>query len=184
MKLPAGLFDDDLELVVNNGQLMAFHAVKIMQFCELPDYILDLIEVAMLANTVVFKEIKAMLPPNATRIQLLYQYSWCLHGGLDDRPDVTQNGESNPEHWDCPFRGKCNSEGKVCSSLKVANGHLTRREIEYLKLVTQGKLDKEIAPIMGISLETVPSYKKQLQEKTGLHTKTELAVWAIERGLI
>jgi DNA-binding CsgD family transcriptional regulator len=45
-------------------------------------------------------------------------------------------------------------EGKLCKRIKVENGSLTSREIEIIKLIGQDKMDKEIADILDISLNT------------------------------
>jgi DNA-binding NarL/FixJ family response regulator len=67
-----------------------------------------------------------------------------------------------------------------CSS--SLSNPLSRRERETLRLVATGKQTKEIAQSMQIAPTTVKVYIRSLLKKTGSKTRTELAVFAIEKG--
>jgi len=54
-----------------------------------------------------------------------------------------------------------------------------RRERQVLALVGQGKSSKEIATVLGISVATVASHRKQLRQKLDLHSTAELVRFAI-----
>jgi DNA-binding NarL/FixJ family response regulator len=58
----------------------------------------------------------------------------------------------------------------------------SRREHQTLRLVATGKQTKEIAQSMQIAPTTVKVYIQSLLKKTGCKTRTELAVFAIEKG--
>jgi DNA-binding NarL/FixJ family response regulator len=53
---------------------------------------------------------------------------------------------------------------------------LTPREAEVLALVGKGYINKEIADRLGISLETVRSYLKNIYEKLHVRSRTEAAM--------
>ncbi len=55
---------------------------------------------------------------------------------------------------------------------------LTTREADVLALIGHGKSTKEIAALLGISVETVGNHRKQLCRKLNLHSATELAIYA------
>ena len=61
---------------------------------------------------------------------------------------------------------------------------LTAREREVLKLIAAGKMNREIAELLVISLNTVQTHRLHIMEKLNLHNRTELIKYAIRRGLI
>jgi DNA-binding CsgD family transcriptional regulator len=58
---------------------------------------------------------------------------------------------------------------------------LTLRERQVVALILSGEENKEIASKMGIKLSTVYAHKKNLFLKTGMHTTSQLVVWALLR---
>ena len=63
-------------------------------------------------------------------------------------------------------------------------GRLTEREREILTLFTQGLSNAEIAGIRGNSPLTIRNAIYGIQNKLGIETKQELAVWAVRNGLL
>jgi len=61
---------------------------------------------------------------------------------------------------------------------------LTDREKQVLKLVAEGKSNKEVAEVLGISVKTAMSHREHVMEKLGTHNRTELVRFAIKRGVI
>jgi DNA-binding NarL/FixJ family response regulator len=61
---------------------------------------------------------------------------------------------------------------------------LTDREKQVLKLVAEGRSNKEVAEVLGISVKTAMSHREHVMEKLGLHNRTELVRFAIRRGVI
>ena len=64
------------------------------------------------------------------------------------------------------------------------NYELSDREIEVLKLVAQGLMNKEIADKLCISIHTVISHRKNINRKTGIKSVAGLTVYAIMQGYI
>jgi len=62
--------------------------------------------------------------------------------------------------------------------------NLTRREIEVLELVATGKRNKEIAVILGMSLETVPVHLKHIFAKLDVTDRTAAVGVALRRGIV
>ncbi len=60
---------------------------------------------------------------------------------------------------------------------------LTAREREVLQLMAEGKSTNEIAEALGVSAKTVESHRKQLMDKSGMHSVAELTKYAIRQGL-
>lgn len=61
---------------------------------------------------------------------------------------------------------------------------LTDREKQVLKLVAEGKSNKEVAEILEISTKTAMSHREHVMEKLGLHSRTDLIRFALKRGVI
>jgi len=61
---------------------------------------------------------------------------------------------------------------------------LTRRELEVVRYIARGMLNKEIARIMGISAKTVEQHTFHLMTKLDIHSRVDLTRFAIREGLI
>lgn len=61
---------------------------------------------------------------------------------------------------------------------------LTDRQRQILQLIAEGKQNKEIADILGVSVKTVEFHRSSLMTKLGAHTVAELTRFAIQEGLI
>jgi DNA-binding NarL/FixJ family response regulator len=61
---------------------------------------------------------------------------------------------------------------------------LTDREKQVLKLVAEGRSNKEVAEVLGISVKTAMSHREHVMEKLGVHNRTELVRFAIRKGVI
>jgi len=70
------------------------------------------------------------------------------------------------------------------NNLSINTQDLTRREIEVLKLVAHGFINKEIAEQLSISTHTVISHRKNISEKTGIKTISGLTMYAVIKELI
>jgi len=60
---------------------------------------------------------------------------------------------------------------------------LTRRENEVLLQLALGRTNKEIAPELDISYETVKEHVQHILRKIGVTDRTQAAVWAVRKGL-
>jgi len=62
--------------------------------------------------------------------------------------------------------------------------NLSERELDVLRLIGDGFVNKEIASQLGISVTTAQTSRTRLMEKLGLHTVAELVRYAIRKGII
>jgi len=61
---------------------------------------------------------------------------------------------------------------------------LTAREREIFQMLAEGKVAKEIATQLEISIYTVDAHRGRIMKKLGLHSSTEIVRFAMRRGLI
>jgi DNA-binding NarL/FixJ family response regulator len=61
---------------------------------------------------------------------------------------------------------------------------LTDREKQVLKLVAEGKSNKEVAELLDISVKTAMSHREHAMEKLDLHNRTELVRFALQKGVL
>jgi DNA-binding NarL/FixJ family response regulator len=64
------------------------------------------------------------------------------------------------------------------------NAALTRRELEVLQLIVEGKSNRQIADQLGLSANTVGVHRANIMNALGIHKTAELVVYAIQNGLV
>lgn len=60
---------------------------------------------------------------------------------------------------------------------------LPPRQREILRLLAQGKVTKEIAALLGISVKTVETHRARMMETLGIRRSSELLRFAVQRAL-
>jgi NarL family two-component system response regulator LiaR len=61
---------------------------------------------------------------------------------------------------------------------------LTERELDVVRLVAQGRSNQEIAQELVISEKTVKTHISNILGKLQLEDRTQLAIYAIKKGLV
>jgi DNA-binding NarL/FixJ family response regulator len=61
---------------------------------------------------------------------------------------------------------------------------LTTREAEIVQLLAEGKSNKEVANVLGISSRTVENHRAQIMQRLGLRSFSDLIRYAIRTGII
>jgi DNA-binding CsgD family transcriptional regulator len=65
-----------------------------------------------------------------------------------------------------------------------ASHGLTPRELDVLRLLAEGRSDREIAADLGIAYRTTTSYVASILNKLGLPSRTAAATFAVRHGLV
>ena len=60
----------------------------------------------------------------------------------------------------------------------------TKRELDVVKFLSEGKSNKEIAKELYISVHTVKTVLENLYEKTGIHNRLLLALYVYKNNII
>ena len=76
-------------------------------------------------------------------------------------------------------------QGEVVSprSAKMGISLLSKREVEVLRLLVEGKRNSEVADVMAISVKTVETYRSRIMLKLGIDNLTTLVKLAIRAGI-
>lgn len=64
------------------------------------------------------------------------------------------------------------------------SGSLTRREREILQLLAEGRTNKAVAKLLGISVKTAETHRARIMRKLGLKSLADLVRYAIRNGFI
>lgn len=87
----------------------------------------------------------------------------------------------------CGQEFSISGQERVCSACRKPRQHktsslrpqLTFREKQIVDLVSQAKLNKEIAYHLHLSEGTIKEYLNKIFRKLGVSNRTELAVWSL-----
>ncbi len=74
--------------------------------------------------------------------------------------------------------------GNNKNNIKEEKNQLTKRELEVLKLITEGLLNKEIAHKLCISEKTVKNHVSNIFKKIDVYDRTQAAVYAIKEKIV
>jgi DNA-binding NarL/FixJ family response regulator len=61
---------------------------------------------------------------------------------------------------------------------------LTDREKEILQLLAEGRSNKEVANLLGLSVTTVETHRTNMMQKLGLHSTAEIVLYAVRKRII
>lgn len=61
---------------------------------------------------------------------------------------------------------------------------LSSRELEVLQLIAEGRANKQVADVLGISIKTVDNHRQNLMAKLDIHDTAGLTRYAIGAGII
>lgn len=76
------------------------------------------------------------------------------------------------------------SEGTAAEPSDDPYDSLTERERQVLKLVAEGRSNKEIASLLDISVKTAMTHREHVMQKLNLHNRTDVTRFALRRGII
>ena len=91
---------------------------------------------------------------------------------IDDRP------------YCCPRFEHISRKLRNSKNADLQSDNPTKRELEVLKAISKGHNTAEIARMLGISVNTVETYRKQLFLKFGVKNVIELTMKALAKGWI
>ena len=104
------------------------------------------------------------------------------HAHREGYPDGTAAAypATHPTHPSA--RPACDPHGRTTD--ETVQPSLTQREIDVLRLVVAGLLNKQIAQRLDVALTTVISHRRNLVRKLGIRSVAGLTIYAVTKGYV
>lgn len=114
--LPAGILKNDLNIEVfadpnNFGKCLFIQEGSTKPFSELSSEKLNILQDECFSDKAAMKGLKLMGTPIDNYIE---QYNYCNRGAFDSVADMSIDGTTTKEYFDCSKRGRCAGEWLVC----------------------------------------------------------------------
>lgn len=181
-KMPAGLLDANFEFFEKDGDVYYLNLGAVHKFDDIDVVMLNLLREDLEEHP---KALKAMEENGIINpVSQLKQWAICNFGDFDAKADLTPDGVVIREHVKCTRRGVCPFEWIICQPMVVANGTITCREIDIIKLISKDMLDKQIADFLGISVHTMYVHRSNIEKKIGCHSKSGIVAWAYQNHIL
>lgn len=192
--------EHDIEVI---GQAHDGQKALDMAKSEQPDLVLMDLKMPGLSGVQATRLIKEAFPNIAVLVLTTYDLDDWVDSALRNGADGYLLKDTPPEELTKAIRGTVqgknyidpNVAGKVLQHMQRTSvtmpttelkliQPLTDRELEVLKLLSQGLSNQEIAASLQLSEGTVRNYLSTLFSKLGVSDRTKAAVLAIQHGLI
>ncbi len=82
------------------------------------------------------------------------------------------------------YLGRLSTRRPGKSSVPAARQILSNREREILQLIAEEMSTKQVAEALGLSAKTVEAHRRNIMQKTGIHTIAGLTKYAVREGLV
>lgn len=187
-----------IEIVGEAGD--GHEAIRVVGQLE-PDLVLMDLTMPNMNGIEAIAEIKRRYPNVRVLVMTLHTMEDFIHASLNAGADGYILKDATHEELRVAIRSVL--QGKTYLSMdvsaKVVSGYLgggksspgvsvfdtlTHRERETLKLVAEGKSNREIAEFLSLSVKTVEKHRSNLMAKLDLHNAAGLTAYAIEKGLL
>jgi len=66
----------------------------------------------------------------------------------------------------------------------LAQPMVSSREREIVQLLAEGKSSKEVASFLNLSVSTVETHRSNIMRKLGIHSLSELVLYAIRNNIV
>lgn len=171
---------NSIEYFTDNGEVFFIKNRYVHPFDELSGADATALRVDMESQPAVVKSIESVI---TDPIEQLRQYAACRYGKLNNTPDFINGKHFDNEAPVTECRSTCRFNCTLCATTATAiYGAPTKKEIQVAKLIP-GRTDKEIAQVLQVSTNTVISHLSHLREKTGVHNRSGLMLWAMSINL-
>lgn len=118
----------------------------------------------------------------------LERFTHCKLGGFDKKPDIDHKSTSmNVEYFYCIYRDNCPAKAQklMCSCFPGRNGTtLHPAELDVMKLIAQGKSEKEIASIRNKSTSTIHTQTASIRKKIEAVSVQDIVRFAVNNNII
>lgn len=180
-------YEDDIEIIgtANDGERL-LEIVKLKQ----PNIVITDIRMPKMDGIAATKEIKKLFPHTKVLAFTMFDQTEAIeqmmsagasgyllkNSPLEEVLKAIKSVYNGNEYYDSNLNLKANGE-----TSQKPKGKLTKRQVEILALIAQGKTSREIADELFIGIHTVDTHRKNMIRILGLHGKGELMRYALEK---
>lgn len=173
------IYEDELWYISDGkNEQVTEHSVELVKdmLCEIREFFPD-----------AYKDLSKWFQKSAQNVPyfqylIVDQFCRCNFGKLDTtKKDVDRKGHFNFERINCPMRGRCPHEGKVCNP--TFNTRISDAEMRVMKMIYDGCDNEEVADKLYLSPHTVKNHIKSVYLKLGIHEKSEFIQYAHKNNL-
>ena len=165
-----------LEEIIPMATIRVFHS-----FAELMDDTPDMYAHYFIASQIYFEHTAFFLPRKPKTIVLAGGGNQPQLSGVP--PQNIYQDEKSLIKDILRLHRNGHQQGHVAASTPATHA-LSAREIEVLVLITKGRINKEIADKLNISLTTVITHRKNIVEKLGIKSVSGLTIYAVMHGYV
>ena len=76
------------------------------------------------------------------------------------------------------------TENQFSTISSIDKYNISERELEIIKLIAEGYINKEIADRLFISNHTVNTHRKNIMQKLGINNTPGIVLFAVKEGLV
>ncbi|MBL8238233.1 MAG: response regulator transcription factor [Bryobacterales bacterium] len=80
--------------------------------------------------------------------------------------------------------GQTVHDPRLPSSAPIGKRTLTTRELEVLQHIAAGRSNREVAALLGLSVNTISVHRANIMDALGVHNTADLVVYSIRHGLV
>lgn len=166
-----------------------------------PDLVISDLSMPNMNGTAAIAAIKKRLPDTKILVLTVQKAEEYIHAALQAGADGYMLKDDTQDELISAIQqvlqGKAYLSGNICKN--VMNGYLnqtcrnenlqpswttlTQRETQILKLIAEGKKNKQIAELLSISVKTVEKHRSNLMRKLDLHDISRLTTYALQNGI-
>ena len=176
-------FDDEIWCRFNNGKNVRIteHSIEIV------DKLFDMICNNYKDAYESLKDLYGNSHPNLPyyKYRVVSRFIRCNFSRLDttyrDIENYAGNIRMNMEKIECPLRGECKYDGRICMS--AFDSRMTEIELKVAKLFFEGKRKEEIAKEVILSPETINNHIRRIYKKLGVHSEAEFVKYVAAHKL-
>jgi DNA-binding CsgD family transcriptional regulator len=169
------------EVMVNQGDGFHIYEMKDREFtCSFISVLSEMYPDALKSLNQMHADKKANIP--FMEYRMVKTFIGCNFGNYDQIVDIDTLGNFNFEHVSCPLRGgDCKFEKSICKP-KIKTD-LSDREIEVMRLFSEGFDIDQVADKCFISATTAQTHRRNAFKRAGVHTLAEFIIWAKTNNL-
>ena len=180
----------------------ASDGIELLSLLKLLDADLVILDISMpnLRGIEATRELKRIFPDVKVLILTMYKDKELLHHAISSGADGYVLKEDTDKELHTAIekvrKGKVYISPRLSGGLTNASAQirrnlfkpplelLTEREMEILRLIAEGKSNKEIATLLFISIRTVQNHRANIMSKLDIKKTADLVKYAIHQGYI